>query len=88
MATLKQPLKKNKPEFEPEKARGEKEGGQEKPVGEKAQQVKAMEPDKTSNPVSYVTERGLTPPGGALALAHCRYTLPCTVNKQTNLIKI
>lgn len=57
MATLKQPFKKEKPEFEPGKAKGEKEEGQEKPAGEMAQQVKAMERDKSSIPVSYVTER-------------------------------
>lgn len=41
-ATLKQPFKKGKPEFEPGKAKEEKEEGQEKPDGEIAQQAKAM----------------------------------------------
>lgn len=44
MATLKQPFRTGKPEFEPGKAKGEKEEGQEKPAGEMAQQAKAMEP--------------------------------------------
>lgn len=67
MATLKQPFQKGKPEFEPGKAKGEKQEGQEKPAGEMAQQVKAMDPDKSSTPVSYVAEREeLTPPGGPL----------------------
>lgn len=88
MATLKQPFKKGKPEFEPGKAKEEKEEGQEKPDGEIAQQAKPIEPDKSSIPVSYVTERELTPPGGPLAPAHCRCAPACTVNKQTNLIKI
>lgn len=47
MATLKQPFQKGKPEFEPGKAKGEKEEGQEKSAGEMAQQVKAMDPDKS-----------------------------------------
>lgn len=78
VATLKQPFRKRKPEFEPGKAKGEKEEGQEKPAGEMAQQGHGTLDTHTG--VSYVTEREeLTPPGGPLAPA-----LPCTVNKQTN----